>query len=308
MKGNVKVSLILTAVMILIYVQPFTRIYAAGDINTTKDYVFYSEYEDDIKISLDYKNIKNESNEIITKDNIIKLESFITYTKDSITFAGTEAFSFNDLISGRANISIDYKLKGLFNSSTYQLNDIYQKRPLYHIADTFSDSDEMYLGVIPFTLDVDNLYWRISNQNGSWGIGVPNLGTPSIINKLLPNELVNLHGYNRFVYNENGNIVANLMIEKESPVTDLEDIQLRELGLRELEIRKLKLSELELPQEINELLTANETRTSKLEVVTTYKFDIPFSTKNNNKTKSNVENDKCINGTITLRILLDVVH
>jgi hypothetical protein len=247
---------------------------------------------------LDYRNNENEYNEIITKDNNIKLESFITYTKDSITFAGTEAFSFVDLINGRANISIDYKLKGLFNPSTYQKNDTYQKKPLYHITDTFSNSEEMYLGVIPFTLEVDNLYWRITNQNGSWGIGVPNLETPGIINELLPNEFNNLHGYNRFDYDENGNVVANLMIEKKSGVTDIEGIQ----------SRKLELRELELPQEIYELLTANCVRSSKLEVVTTYKFDVPFSTKNNDKIKSNIENDKCINGMITLRILFDVLH
>lgn len=291
MKGNVKISLILIAVMILTYVQPFTRIYAAGDRNTTKDYIFYSEYEDDIKISLDYINNKIGSNEVITKDNSMKLESFITYTKDSITFAGTEGFSFHDLISGNANIRIEYKLKSLVKPSTYQINNTYQKKHLYHVEDTLSENLEIYLETISFALEEDNLYWRISNQNGSWGIGIPDLETPRKIIKLIPKVIDNLHGYNRFVYDENGNIVANLVIEQKCLATDVEEV---------------KLSELELPPEINKMLTANHAMTSKLEIVTTYKFDIPFSTKNN--VKSKVENDKSINGTITLRILFDVIH
>ncbi len=207
-----------------------------NQVNTkVLDFVFSSEYEDDFSISMDYTD-KSE-----------KLDAIISNSGKRINISGVEAVDMDKLLSGEASIRIEYRLE----ASDHQ-------KGLLSIADKTYD-----LGTIPFELSVDEPYWKICNQYGSWGVGEPSIGIPSAVVDLLPESLGELHGYNRVVSNNNGIVRGTITIQQLNP--------------DKVEKPEIDLTSLNLSDEINLQIADNELESSDLEVMANYNFSIPLA-------------------------------
>lgn len=205
------------------------------NVNTKAlNFLFSSEYEDDFSILLDYAD-KSE-----------KLDAIITNSGKTLKVSGMEAVDMDEILSGEASIRIEYRME----ASDYQKG-------------LLSTADEVYdLGIIPFELSLDEPYWKICNQYGSWGIGEPNIGIPPAVVDLLPESLGDLHGYNSVVSNNNGIVHGTITI--------------RQLNPDKVEEPVIDLTSLKLSDEINLEIADNELESSELEIKANYNFSIPL--------------------------------
>lgn len=213
---------------------------------------------DDFKIDLNTKNVAEE------------LDATIINTGNIINISGMESFEMSELLSGEASISINYRLE-----------DVNFKNDLQQVVKGKYD-----LGIIPFQLSVEEPYpfWKINNNNGSWGIGVPNIGIPSAIYELLPGSLGELHGYNNITYYKNGVVKGTITIKQLVPGTYV--------------VPEIKLSELGLSKDTNKKIIANKVESSRMEIMANYKFNIPFIC------SSSLQ----VQGNATLRMYVNVIH
>ena len=213
---------------------------------------------DDFKIYLD------------TKDAKVELDATLMNTGNVLNISGMESFEMSKLLSGEASISIDYRLEGVDLENDSQ-----------QVAKGIHD-----LGIIPFQLSVEDPdpFWKINNNNGSWGIGVPNIGIPSVIYELLPGSLGELQGYNNITSYKNGVVKGTITIKQLVPGSDV--------------IPEIKLSELGLSQGINKKIIANKVESSRMEIMANYNFNIPFIS------SSSLQ----VQGIATLRMYVNVIH
>lgn len=210
-------------------------------VNTKNfDFKFFGEYDDDFSIYLDYVD-KSE-----------KLDAIIDNSGKSLTVSGMEAVDMDKLISGEASIRIEYRL---------QASDLEDG--------LLSAADETYdLGVIPFQLSAENPYWKICNENGSWGIGEPELKLeeieiPEAVFDLLPESLGELHGYNHVTSSETDIVRGTVTIKQLEPCPVVKPT---------IDLTSLKLSD-----ELNLKIAANDLESSDLEIMANYNFTIPLA-------------------------------
>ena len=207
-----------------------------NQVNTkVLDFIFSLEYEDDFSIWLEYAD-KSE-----------KLDAIISNSGKRLEVSGMEAVDMDQFLSGVASIRIDYRLE----ASDHQ-------KGLLDIADETYD-----LGAIPFELSIDEPYWKICNQYGSWGIGKADIGTPAAVVELLPESLGELHGYNRVVSHSNGIVRGTITIQQLNP------------GI--VEKPEIDLTSFNFSDEMNLEIADNELESSDLEVVANYNFSIPLA-------------------------------
>ena len=213
---------------------------------------------DDFMIHLNTNNVAEE------------LEATIINTGNVINISGMESFEMSDLLSGEASIIIDYRLE-----------DVDLKNDLQQFVKGNYD-----LGMIPFKLSMEEPYpfWKVFNNNGSWGIGVPNIGIPSVIYKLLPVSLLELHGYNNITFNKGGVVRGTITIKQIISHTYI--------------VPEIKLSELGFSKAINQKVNANEVESSRMEIMANYSFNVPFLCSNSLQ----------VQGDATLRMYVNVIH
>jgi hypothetical protein len=211
-----------------------------GNVTTkTMDFLFSTEEEFKIKLVNNAAFTRGES---ASED----LDAIVTSTGKTLTISGMEAVDMSKLVSGEASITIDYSLKAADS-----------KNGLISVADGMYD-----LGTIPFELSSDKTYWKIWNDNGSWGSGDPELMIPEAAFELLPKSLGDLHGYNSITANKNGVIKGTITIKQLTPSITV--------------IPTIKLTSLKLSDEMNQQIAANELDTSNLEIKANYNFSVPF--------------------------------
>jgi hypothetical protein len=219
---------------------------SADDIPTSESsktacYRFAEEYDSDFGIKLHRNSLSSNAQKAVET-----LEAYFTYDDKILKIDGVEAFDISDLLSGNANIAIKYRME------TKEENK----------EAVTIDKTEIDLGVIPFFLSNEELYWRIYNGNGAWGVGDKNIGRPAILDKLIPRSIDNLHGYNLINEGNTKELKATIIL-KESEITENGNT-------------KISLSSLNLPIEITHQLTANNAKYSTLEVIANYYFSVPF--------------------------------
>ncbi len=204
------------------------------------DFNFESEYEDDFKV-------KFHNNTVNKQETSEELEATIDNSEKILNITGMEAVDKSDLLSGERSIQIDYRLAAtdLDNGVLLVGGEVYD------------------LGIIPFVLSKDEPYWKICNQNGSWGIGVPEIGIPKVVYELLPDSLGELHGYNTFTSYEDGVVKGTLTIKQLVPDKNTSP--------------KINLTGLKLSDELNLEIVANELSSSTLVIMANYNFVVPFA-------------------------------
>jgi hypothetical protein len=253
---------------------------AAGHQDTeTPDFVF--SYHEDEDFALKIKNMNTGKEE--------QLDTQIAYTDKILEITGLEPFSLEKLQNGTADLEIYYSLEETHTEET--TIDFYEKLE--------NRTGIVEIGEIPFTLSEDEPYWRICNENGSWGIGIRGIGIPEVIYQLLPENMNGLKGisYNGIQTQENlknSKYKNKIVLIQQTPVEEKQSIL---------------LTDLKLPGNIMQQITANKVYQSKLEIMANYIFKIKIPSKDINTDLNNCnENSLWINGKVTIRYTVDVKH
>jgi hypothetical protein len=216
---------------------------------------FQSELESDFQLKLVHNNQKVEY-----------LEAQVDYTDNLLKVTGLEAVNLEELLTGEAKLQIDYRM-GFSNQYD-------NKGPLGKAESNSGDTepnlnkinnettDTFHLGKIQFHRSMDEIFWRISNKNGSWGMGIRDISLPDIIRKILPEYINGLIGDNNITSISKEAIHGTITIYTDYP-------QARELS-------NITLDNFDLPKEIINKIIANGEKSSKLEVVANYNFYVPL--------------------------------
>ncbi len=207
-------------------------------------YAFTKEYEDDFSIKL--RSDLAKDNTADSTSGVNPLEAFIEYNYKTLNISGVESFGLRDFINGKVNLAIDYRMirdkdrdgAGDAQTGTYDL------------------------GNIPFFLSGDKPYWRLVNRNGAWGIGIPELGIPEEIFKLIPENLTGLSGYNNIRIDPKGVVKGTITIGRFPSVSGA--------------VPEINLSSLKLSDAMNREIMANREEYSILEIMANYYFSVPF--------------------------------
>ncbi|MGB8454829.1 MAG: hypothetical protein WCD89_21185 [Anaerocolumna sp.] len=252
------------------------------------DFIFSKEYEDDFKVKLIADSAYGNSFDLIhSKNTSSPLEAYMDYNHMILNISGVEAFDLTDFVNGNVNLAIDYRMIEDKNSNgTNVLVGVYD------------------LGNIPFFLSGDDPYWRIGNNNGVWGIGIPDIGIPDEVYKLTPENLTGFCGYNTITTYKQRVLKGTITIGKFLSCQDNTiDINLSSLGLSD---------------EINRKIIANGEKSSTLEIMANYYFSIPFEV--NQETSEDIagssgaisydllSNHPRVQGKITLKKRIKVIH
>lgn len=206
----------------------------------------FMEDHEDFKLEITSDTVKTDNTDEKEKHKSSSvLDAFLEYNKRTLNINGTEALNMEDFLDGSVSLGVSY---GLRADSTIDITE--------DISRGVCD-----LGNIPFFLSGDEPYWRIANKNGAWGIGIPDVGIPDEIYKLIPENINGLLGYNTIKYCENGVIRGTVSIgsflseDTKSPV--------------------INLSSLGLSGEMNQEIIAKNEKSSTLEILANYYFGVP---------------------------------
>lgn len=246
----------------------------------TPDFIFSSHEDADISLKIKDMNTGREE----------QLETQITYTDKILEITGLEPFSLEKLQNGTAGLEIYYSLA---ESHT-------EEKPINSYEKTENREGIVEIGEIPLILSEDEPYWRICNENGSWGIGIRGIGIPEVVYQLLPENINGIKGisYNGIQTQENiknnGNYKNKIVLLKQTPVEEKQSIL---------------LTDLQLPENIIRQITADKIYQSKLEIMANYTFKIKVPSKDINTDLNNCsENSLWIKGKVTIRYAVDVKH
>jgi len=254
---------------------------AAGHQDTeTPDFIF--SYHEDEDFALKIKNMNTGKEE--------QLDTQITYTDKVLKITGLEPFSLEKLQNGTTDLEIYYTLADT-HAGEKTIDSFEKLENRESIAE---------IGEVPLTLSEDEPYWRVCNENGSWGIGIRGIGIPEVIYQLLPENMNCLKGisYNGMQSQEslkdNGKYKNKIVLTQQTPE----------------EKQSVFLTDLKLPENIMEQITANKINQSKLEIMANYNFKIkiPSKDRNTNLNPNEIENSLWINGKVTIRYTVDVKH
>ena len=204
----------------------------------------FMESQKDFKLKITSDTVKTDNTDEKEKHKTSReLDAFLEYSKRTLNINGTEALNMGDFLDGTVSLGVSYGLR----AESAGAEDISRG-----VCD---------LGNIPFFLSGDEPYWRIANKNGAWGIGIPDIGIPQEIYKLIPENINGLLGYNTLKSYENGVIrgtvsIGNFLSEHtKSPV--------------------INLSSLSLSGKINQEIIASNEKSSTLEILANYYFSVP---------------------------------
>lgn len=210
-------------------------------------YVFQSEYDNDFQIRLIHNNGETE-----------QIDTEVFYTNNQVKLKGLEPIKVTQLLTDKTRLEMKYRMVRM-NSKI--------------IFDTIPISDTFYIGEIPLYLTNEEIYWKITNKNGSWGVGTSFISNPKAIEDILPNSIGGIVGTNTVCLNEKGILEGTISLNAK----DGQAIQLNDISLDKLNLPKMLLNEVK----------ANGVQSSNLQIVANYEFSIPLQDDldldNNNK-------------------------
>jgi hypothetical protein len=227
---------------------------------------YFAENLEEFQIKAIYRN---KDNDTTLKSREYNLSAFITPNMNQIDISGVEPVLLKDFLCNTLNLEIDYSIIKV---------DLQKKEVKWN-----KNELEKQNGSINLILSEQDPYWRISNQNGVWGVGIPNIGIPQMIKEILPKKLEDV----RIEYSsEIGKVnILNGKITLLSP----EDST--------YEFSNINLSDLKLSKQLNQQIIKNQVGSSDLEIIANYDFSIP------------IEKEKLsIKGTVTFAIYIRVIH
>lgn len=276
-------------------------------------FIFSKDSDQDFNLRLVY-NLAGEKSASDTVSKIEKngsLDAYMNYDSKTLGISGAEAFDLTDFINGLVSLAIDYRMtKDEPGQNTSQVTPgVYD------------------LGNIPLFLTREAPYWRIVNKGGAWGVGLPDIGVPDAIYKLMPENISGILGYNTITSYSKGVLKGTVSIgnyslredhASEGQATPQENLSFG-YDLQTLKkTQEINLSSLGLPEKINQEILSSGQKASFLEVVANYYFSVPIGL--NRKTSDEIQNPSKaagydlltgqpqIQGQITLRTLVKVLH
>ena len=206
----------------------------------------FMESQKDFKLKITSDTVKTDNTDEKEKHKTSReLDAFLEYSKRTLNINGTEALNMEDFLDGTVSLGVSYGLRA--DSTAALTADISRG-----VCD---------LGNIPFFLSGDEPYWRIANKNGAWGIGIPDIGIPDEIYKIMPENINGLLGYNSIESYKDGVIRGTVSI-----------------GSFLTEYTKspgINLSSLGLPEKMNQEIITNNEKSSILEILANYYFSVP---------------------------------
>lgn len=273
-----------------VYAAAVTAAPAEKKVPVKDTFVFSKEYEDDFNLQLITDGYTGKNEIPVYSKTCSPLEAFMEYSDKTLSISGTEAFNMEKFLSGSARISISYRME----------EDSFGAEPR-------KAGEEIYdLGNVPFFLTGEEPYWRIANKNGSWGTGVPDIGIPDEVYRLLPQNITGLLGYNTVTSFTDGVLKGSVTIGQ---------FLSRSLKLKS---RVINLSSLKLPKGMNEEILAGGETGSILEIMANYYFSVPLilNQEENQEIKQPsledsynlLRNCPGIQGKITLRMYVQVLN
>lgn len=232
-------------------------------------YYFQSEYDDDFSMQYIPNNSKAEY-----------VETEVQYMDNQVKFNGLEPIKINELLSNEAKLEINYRMVR-YNTSRDSI--------------TIPISDTFYMGEIPLNLTNDEIYWKLSNKNGSWGVGTSFIGNQQVIEDILPKCIAGIVGTNTIRLNNKGIIKGTISLCGKDG--------------QAINFNQIRLDKLKLPNKLLEEITANGVETSKLQIVANYAFTIPMESDLEFDTNyKNAKSIKRMDNKITLQINTTVNH
>lgn len=249
------ISLLLISFMYSLYIG-----FAAPVITNSQDgeqlscgiFSFAKENTEDFKLEIIRNRAREDfRNEGETDKRNISLDAYLEWNKKTLSVSGTEAVDLKAFLDGSVSLSISYVLKR---------DSVVKEEGVTALADIAAEVCD--LGNIPFFLSVDEPYWRIVGKSGAWGIGVPGIGIPDEIYKLIPSSISGLLGYNTIKSYEKGKLSGTVSIGSFlNEETSLPSV--------------IYLSNFGLPREINREIVSSGEKYSVLEIVANYYFSVP---------------------------------
>lgn len=201
------------------------------------------------------------------KGNTELIETEISYTDKNINIIGTEAVPMIEFLNGNGILAIDYSF--IEKAHEPGTPDKQETPEVLEVGETPEIPYQKQRANIPFYQSNEEIYWRVSNKNGSFGIGVPGLETPKIFEKVLPEEISGIYGEN---------IPAK--VDKKSQKGLANGLANGAVWLYStntaLDLHKLTLDSLDLPEDISDKLKANGEMDCTLEIVVNYDIEFPF--------------------------------
>lgn len=267
----VGILILIASYIIGMIIQPTVNSVAAKSL----DMFFFSEYEDDVKVILDYDEL-NKNGTIPAYEN---LGADVINSGNKLYLFGMEEIDINKLINQETSLRIEYRLSV---PTSQALTDA-----LANLKDSPYD-----LGTISFERTEDQIYWKLCNKNGSWGVGQPRMDIPDTIYNILPANIKNLQGSNEINDCKNGIVKGEIIIKQPEEKSTFNPA--------------INLSELMLPRELTQQIRAKGVKTSNLFIMANYKFRIPMISEKED-TNSGLE-DLEIEGVVTFIIKFTVHH
>ena len=257
------------------------------------DFIFSSD--EDADFALNIINMNTGEGE--------QLETQITYTDKILKITGLEPFSLEELQNGAAGLEIYYSF-AQSNPACLLRKDLLipsldEKKKTSCIRSENRESSTN-IGEVVLTLSEDDPYWRISNENGSWGIGIRDIGVPEVIYELLPDKVYGLEGINYSCNQTRKGTINNS--DWKGKIVLIQNVPIEEEKI-------ILLTDLQLPKNIMKQITANKVSKSNLEIMANYTFKIKIPLDGTSTNSYNYKKDSLwIEGKITIRYTVEVKH
>lgn len=207
----------------------------------------FLENKENFQISLDYVGDKNSIN--LEKYN---LDAYIFPSNKELVISGIEPVELKDFLEKDFNFNIEYSI---IKEDQTNCQLTWNKDELINTVDNIS-----------FTLSEDEPYWRLSNGNGVWGVGIPNIGVPELIYDILPKEI------NDVSIEQSAEISNALFLNGKITLIAPEK--------NNFMIQEIKLKDFNLPKEIIKKIIEKQSISSNLEIMANYNFRIPIHKEN----------------------------
>lgn len=246
----------------------------------TPEFIFSSNEDEDFTLKLIDMNTGERE----------QLEAQFTYTDKIVKVTGLEPFSIEDLQNGKAGLEINYSI--VQSNTEEKHSDSFERNE--------NNESITKLGEVVLDLSEEEPYWRVSNENGSWGIGIRGIGIPEVVYELLPDKVYGIEGTNYSSFQTTKDTLNHSIYKNNTVLTQNTPLK---------EDKSILLTDLQLPKNIIRQITANKVQKSCLEIMTNYTFKIKVPM---DVISTNIRHDKIkplwIEGKITIRYTVDVIH
>lgn len=262
-----------------------------NDINVVSEKIAAKNYRFDINNQNDYKITLNDT----------EVDAYVIQSLQTLEVQCVEAINLFQLWEDKAVIGIEYGIIETAKDNileTLEQESETESSSWKKVLTTEDVEKEDVLGhcVMMMTLDEDNIFWRINNQNGSYGVGAGPYIIPSGVLELLPRKIEQFLGINHYKEEEAGVFHGFFFF-----TPDVQQDKVPSWIKKELSFQTLGLS-----NKIKRMLFKNNESSAILEIKANYKFTLPLELYSTSKDSKNILRNKKIQGFLTLQFMYQI--